>query len=260
MTRSPLLALALLVGLSCGGTSSGTGTGGGGGTGTGGAGAVGSGGSMSGTGGSAGGTGGAGHEGGGAGGAAAGHGGGAGGAAAGHGGAGAGGGCGVVECLRANQCVATCGGPVQYTGCCPCVAPLFDSTGACGDGGSSAVSYLGCSYVGGIDRFVVAKRDTARNLCFSVVLDAPGTTPAGLTLPANLGLEWSFVGPASPCPARLPSSTRAATTTGTVTETAGGVGMPSALDVDVTLTFAADAAPASESLSAHAVDVTPGCP
>jgi hypothetical protein len=46
-----------------------------------------------------------------------------------------------------------------------------------------------------------------------------------------------------------------------VTQTAGGTGTPTALDVDVTLTFAADAAaPASEALSAHAVDVTPGCP
>ncbi|HLK89139.1 MAG TPA: hypothetical protein VKZ18_04540 [Polyangia bacterium] len=230
MTGGAPAALALLIGLGCGGGAGGNGTGG-----------AGAGGGTAGAG--SGGTGAAGGQGG-----------------AGAGGAGTGGtgGCGVIECLRAYECVASCGGPVQSSGCCPCAAPLFDRATGCADAGTPAVSYLGCTFVGGIDRFVIAKRDTARNLCFNVVLDAPGTVPAGLTLPANLGLEWASVGPASACPTRVPSSARA-TATGQVTQMAGGLGTPTALDVDVTLDFAADAAPSSEALSAHAVDVTPAC-
>ncbi len=42
---------------------------------------------------------------------------------------GAGGACEAVECLRAYQCVRACGGPVEYSGCCPCEPPLFDDFG-----------------------------------------------------------------------------------------------------------------------------------
>ena len=47
---------------------------------------------------------------------------------------GAGRACEASECLRAFQCVRACGGPVEYSGCCPCEAPLFDDFGgtACG--------------------------------------------------------------------------------------------------------------------------------
>jgi len=47
---------------------------------------------------------------------------------------GAGGACAVSQCLRAFECVRTCGGPVEYSGCCPCEPPLFDDFGgtACG--------------------------------------------------------------------------------------------------------------------------------
>jgi hypothetical protein len=43
-----------------------------------------------------------------------------------------------------------------------CEAPLFDDFHgmACGDGGTAAISYVGCQFIGGIDRVVVAKRDT----------------------------------------------------------------------------------------------------
>jgi hypothetical protein len=41
----------------------------------------------------------------------------------------AGGACQVSECLRAFQCVRACGGPVEYSGCCPCEPPLFDDFG-----------------------------------------------------------------------------------------------------------------------------------
>lgn len=60
--------------------------------------------------------------------------------------------CAAVECLRAVQCVAYCGGPVLENGCCPCPSGMHDvatldcsaSTGGStsvgsGTGGSSSV-------------------------------------------------------------------------------------------------------------------------
>ena len=43
---------------------------------------------------------------------------------------GAGSACEASECFRAFQCVRACGGPVEYSGCCPCEPPLFDDFGA----------------------------------------------------------------------------------------------------------------------------------
>ena len=63
--------------------------------------------------------------------------------------------------------------------CCMCEAPAFDDYQgmACGDGGAASVSYLGCSIIGGFNRFVIAKRDTSRNLCVNVAFVQPGTRP-----------------------------------------------------------------------------------
>jgi len=112
-------------------------------------GAAGRGGAVAGSGGSAAGAGGAAA---GRGGAVAGSGGGAGVSGRGGGAAGAGGNaaggtggtggraCEMNECLRAFVCRRTCGGPVEYTGCCPCEPPLFDDPNgsACADGGRDA--------------------------------------------------------------------------------------------------------------------------
>src|SRR4051812_7052063 len=49
--------------------------------------------------------------------------------AGGTGGAGATGGkasCETAECFRPYECVRSCGGPVEYSGCCACVPPLVD--------------------------------------------------------------------------------------------------------------------------------------
>ncbi len=35
--------------------------------------------------------------------------------------------CGQIECFRAIECVASCGGPVHQAGCCPCPEGTFDS-------------------------------------------------------------------------------------------------------------------------------------
>jgi hypothetical protein len=265
-------------GLACGGTS-GSGAGGRGGTGgnAGTAGARGGAGGASAVGGAAAGTtGSAGARGGttGTAGAAGARGGagGSGGMAGARGGSGGGGGtggaraCETVQCIRPYECRRACGGPIESSGCCPCEAPLFDDFGgmACGDGGQGAVTYLGCSYGGGTDRIVVSKRDTARDLCFNVVLRGPGTAPADLTLPANYGLEWGTAGPAAACPARgAPLSVpRASSVTGSVTAVfMSGTAAPESATIDVTMTFGANdaGAPPSERLTANNVDVTPAC-
>jgi hypothetical protein len=55
--------------------------------------------------------------------------------------------CAAAECIRAIECVASCGGPVLKSGCCPCDAGTFDralecgaSTGGSGGGGSGGGS------------------------------------------------------------------------------------------------------------------------
>jgi hypothetical protein len=189
--------------------------------------------------------------------------GGAGGGRAGTGGTGGVRACEQFQCARPYECVRACGGPIEYTGCCMCDPPLFDDFQgrACGDGGQAAVSYVGCTYIGGYNRIVISKRDVARDLCFNVVLVEPGPPPAGLTTPASTGLEWATVGPASACPARsLLNATRASGVTGTVTEV-GTTGQRTAMNIDVMVTFGANdaGAPPAERLSAQNVDVRPGC-
>jgi hypothetical protein len=44
--------------------------------------------------------------------------------------------CQIVQCFRAVNCVVRCGGAVVQSGCCPCVAPAFDSI-ECRDGSPS---------------------------------------------------------------------------------------------------------------------------
>ena len=77
--------------------------------------------------------------------------------------------------------------------------------GGMGGGSSVGVSYLGCTFGGGIDRVVVSKRDTAGNQCLSLALrgpQMPTTATPGLTLPADWQFERVTTGPASNCPTR----------------------------------------------------------
>jgi hypothetical protein len=110
---------------------------------------------------------------------------------------------------------------------------------------------------------VIGKRDTARDLCFNLVLDSPGQAPAaGLTLPPGFGLEHASVGPSSPCPTRF-AQLQANQVTGNVDLGGGGSGgLPSRVTVDVTLAFPSNdaGAPTSERLAAQNVDVQMSCP
>jgi hypothetical protein len=56
-------------------------------------------------------------------------------------GSGGSGDCGTIQCIRAIECVESCGGPVESSGCCPCPTGTFDqiqcSTGGGGAGGAN---------------------------------------------------------------------------------------------------------------------------
>ena len=164
--------------------------------------------------------------------------------------------CETAECLRPYRCIRACGGPVVSNNCCACEAPLFDDYNgmACGDGGTAAISYVGCRFIGGIDRVVVAKRDTSRNLCVNVVFGL-GQASTELTLPLGFFLESASTGPASPCPTRSVLATVGGPVTGTATWTSSG-GVPSMADVDLVVTLPGN----DEALIARGVNAMPGCP
>ena len=166
--------------------------------------------------------------------------------------------CATASCARPYLCVNACGGPVISNNCCACVAPAFDDFMgmACGDGGTGAISYVGCRYIGGYDRIVVAKRDTSRDICVNVVLiDGTTPAPAGLTLPPSFTLDSATVGPASACPtmARLP--TVGGPVTGSVVSTSPGTSLPSTVDVDIHVTLPGN----DEAIIARGVNVAGAC-
>ena len=120
---------------------------------------------------------------------------------------GRGGGCGDMwqgpAVLAPVPVQASCGGPIEHTGCCPCEAPLFDDFGGmvCGDGGAGTASYAGCGYVGGADRLSLSKVDAARNLCVYARFRAPGSPGVAGPYPLEpqQGVEAIGAGPAAAC-------------------------------------------------------------
>jgi hypothetical protein len=135
-------------------------------------------------------------------------------------------------------------------------AGMGDANGEVGAG----ITYAGCMFVGGINRFVIAKRDMQRNLCVVLVLDSPGANPFNLTLPQNWGMEFAFAMAAQPtCVLRFPPAGSVAASGGMGMVTLPLTSRPTA-DLDVTLTFPpADAgAGASERLTANGV-LGPNC-
>ena len=60
--------------------------------------------------------------------------------------------CDVIECLRPYECVRSCGGPIESSGCCACTPPLFDNfmNMACGgNGGAGTGGSAGATGAGG---------------------------------------------------------------------------------------------------------------
>ena len=135
-----------------------------------------------------------------------------------------------------------------------------------GGGRPPGVSYLGCTFIGGINRVVVSQRDSAGNRCLSLAFTQGGSSaqPApGLVLPAGWQLERVTAGPASSCPTRNGTSI-AGEVSGTVNWAElrpGSSNYPARANVDVTLKFPASDAGASamERIEGHYVDVLPSC-
>ena len=119
------------------------------------------------------------------------------------------------------------------------------STGSGGSGINTDPTYAGCTFTGGTNRSVIASMDISRSLCVVLVLNSPGTNPyPGLTLPANMGVEYAFaqampVG-AQNCLARFPATNAVSATGATGMVTFFPTPQPTA-NVDVTLTFPATA-------------------
>jgi hypothetical protein len=263
-----IAAVALGPGLGAGGCGSGqaprpdAGAGGhrfdSGGAGTGGAGASAGGAS---TGGAGAGTGGAG-TGGGTGGAAA----STGGAGPGTGGAGAGTGGGVAGAAGGGRAGAASGGRGGAGGAGGAAGTGSGGRGGGGDAGGaggSSVTYTGCTFVGGINRVVIAKRDAARDLCVVLVLGSPATNPFNLTLPPNTGTEYAYAMRAqADCRQRFPPAG--------MVPAIGGMGSVVSLptpqptySIDVTLMFSPDptiGVAATERLAATNVLASLGCP
>ena len=130
------------------------------------------------------------------------------------------------------------------------------SGGASGDAGQP--TYCAGRYIGGINRLYVRKTPGGPT-CFELSLSqGTGTQPAGLTLPQGYGLERAT---ALPCAGGAPVATATAVTG--VVESLGpsAGGFPeSFLNVDVTLTFAADASvPQSETMRAENLPISGSC-
>jgi hypothetical protein len=99
------------------------------------------------------------------------------------------------------------------------------------------VSYSGCTFTGGINRIVVAKRDAQQNLCVVFVLAQQAPNPFNLTLPPNWGMEYAFAMPAmSDCRLRFPPSGSPEAAAGSGTVALPPTPTPT-VDIDVTLTF-----------------------
>jgi hypothetical protein len=129
----------------------------------------------------------------------------------------------------------------------------------------TGVSYVGCTFVGGYDRVVIAKKDVARDLCFNVVLRNPGTATTGLTVPGTFGLEYSQITGAATCPSRAAASAITANkTVGTISwvDLRASSTYPAHASIDGAIVFApkSGGVSANEKLTASSVDVSAFCP
>lgn len=136
--------------------------------------------------------------------------------------------------------------------------------GASGFDAAATSTYSGCTYIGGIDRAVVAKFDPQAGTCVAIVLFEPSRgsdAGLGLTITQGWGLEsvslWTST--TGQCAQRMAPAGRVSATSasGSVSINASA----STIDVDAVLGFpATDAeAPRSVELKATGVDMNHGC-
>jgi hypothetical protein len=143
--------------------------------------------------------------------------------------------------------------------------------GSSGTGGSTgsdaglATTYVGCMYIGGIDRAVVAKFDPQAGVCVALVLASPSGAPDagfGMTLTKGWGVQSTALWPsatAGDCAQLSPpaSAEHATSATGSVSVNA----TPATIDIDAVLSFPATDGGAARSieLKAQGVDINRGC-
>jgi hypothetical protein len=124
---------------------------------------------------------------------------------------------------------------------------------------TGAVAYGACVPPAGISTINITKRDTTRNLCFSLsIFESSQPPPAGLTLPSGWSLSATISGLVN-CPPGSGVRRPATMVTGTI-EWAEPPSR-SLLNVDVTMTFPATdpIAPPMERLEATRLTVVQGC-
>jgi hypothetical protein len=123
-----------------------------------------------------------------------------------------------------------------------------------GGTGTDVVVYGGCVFSGGLNHVTITKKNTTKNLCFSVGFMQPGTPSSGLTLPADWGLQG---GNAQVCGSGI--GVLATAVSGTASWTATGYILPATADIDVVLSFSDASLPASERLVATGIDLSGSC-
>ena len=111
--------------------------------------------------------------------------------------------CEHAECARPYACVRACGGAVEYTGCCQCVAPLFDNYnnlgcrgtgGAGGQGGAGGNGGAGGASCAQIQTGYAAALQTAK-VCNEAI---SSRYPCATAVKATLGCTcMTFVDDAS---------------------------------------------------------------
>ena len=143
--------------------------------------------------------------------------------------------------------------------------------GAAGSGGGAGSSaggaggfpatpgFTGCSHVGGVDRIVLSKQDTARAALFEIgLLLNNQPQPAGLTLPSGWNVSAATV---RSC-AGNGASTVASQIAGSISWPPQiGFSLPTSANLDVTLTFPGNdgGAPSTEMLVGQNIDIRMAC-
>jgi hypothetical protein len=147
-------------------------------------------------------------------------------------------------------------------------APALDAPGGAGSGGENGATvddeptYLGCNYIGGVNRIVVSKRYEANDRCVNFVLSSPPDEPStDPMLPDGWSFEHVLVGPAEECPGRWGTLVQA-TASGSITALDSNAGgwQPEHVSADVVLTFSpGQGLPVTDRLLVESVDVRPQC-
>jgi len=104
--------------------------------------------------------------------------------------------CENIQCIRAVNCVKTCGGPVVQSGCCPCPPPSFDDIVCRTDAGTCGCTSSALSW-GQNGGLVASQTIASLSPCrtYKVVRSFFRTEQPDLTCSVELPCETKFTGP-----------------------------------------------------------------